>query len=248
VAPTPIWRDESGALVSDERELIVWDKLPGRYRYDLTVNDGRGAVVSDSVTVTIAPTKEIVLHFCSDTVTTGGSWSLVGDLTAASGCRAHDLSVGAPKVTTPRADPAGTARLAFIADPTQTYKLWLRLKADGNSWANDSVWVQFSGATDTAGTARYRIGTASALAVNLEECANCGISGWGWEDDGWGAVNTNGVRLRFPQGGVQIVQIQTREDGVSVEQVILSTEEYGAIRPGEAKYDSTMGSGGRGRG
>jgi hypothetical protein len=100
--------------------------------------------------------------------------------------------------------------------------------------------VQFSGATDVAGAARYRIGTSSGLAVNLEECANCGISGWGWEDDGWGAVNTNGVRLRFPHGGVQILQIQTREDGVSVDQVILSSEKYVTARPGKAKNDTTI--------
>jgi hypothetical protein len=60
------------------------------------------------------------------------------------------------------------------------------------------------------------------LAVNLEECANCGTSGWGWEHDGWGAVNRNGVILRFPEGGQQWIRIQTREDGVSVDQIVLS--------------------------
>jgi hypothetical protein len=71
----------------------------------------------------------------------------------------------------------------------KVYKLWVRLKADSNSWSNDSIWIQFSGAADAAGTPKYQIGTTSGLAVNLEECSNCGLSGWGWEDDGWGALN-----------------------------------------------------------
>ena len=61
------------------------------------------------------------------------------------------------------------------------YKLWIRLKAAANSWANDSVWVQFSGATDVAGVQKFQIDTTSGLAVNLEECSGCGVSGWGWK-------------------------------------------------------------------
>jgi hypothetical protein len=74
--------------------------------------------------------------------------------------------------------------------------------------------------------------------VNLEECSGCGESGWGWEDDGWGAVNRNGVTLRFPEGGVQTIRIQTREDGVSIDQIVLSSEKYKTTRPGTAKNDT----------
>ena len=65
------------------------------------------------------------------------------------------------------------------------------------------------------------------------------MSGWGWEDDGWGGVNVNGVTLRFPQGGAQKIRIQTREDGVSVDAVVLSSEKYKTSRPGTAKNDTT---------
>ena len=118
--------------------------------------------------------------------------------------------------------------------------VYTRLKAEGDYWGNDSVYIQFSGATDSAGNAAYRIGTASALAINLEECSNCGISGWGWEDDGWGAVNTDGVTLRFPEGGRQILRIQAREDGVSIDTIVLSAEKYKTTRPGSAKNDNTL--------
>jgi hypothetical protein len=76
--------------------------------------------------------------------------------------------------------------------------------------------------------------------VNLEECVNCGISGWGWEDDGWGAKDRNGVMLRFPQGGRQTLRIQTREDGVSIDQIVLSAVKYRTVRPGTAKNDNTI--------
>jgi hypothetical protein len=128
----------------------------------------------------------------------------------------------------------------FVADPTQEYKLWLRLKAEDDNWANDSVFVQFTGAKDGAGNPIYEIGTTSALAVNLEECSGCGVSGWGWEDDGWGAVNVNGTTLRFPDGGSQTLRIQTREDGVSIDQIVLSAVKYKTTRPGAAKNDATL--------
>ena len=66
------------------------------------------------------------------------------------------------------------------------------------------------------------------------------MSGWGWEDDGWGAFNKNGVLLRFPDGGPQTLWIQTREDGVSVDQIVLSAEKYLTARPGAAKNDHTI--------
>ena len=76
--------------------------------------------------------------------------------------------------------------------------------------------------------------------MNLEECSGCGESGWGWEDDGWGAVNRNGVTLRFPDGGGQSIVIQQREDGVSIDQIVLSSEKYLTTRPGTAKNDQTI--------
>jgi hypothetical protein len=165
---------------------------------------------------------------------------VVDDPTAAEGQRLFYPNAGAAKVTTALANPPGFVDKIFVADPTQTYKLWVRLKAQDNRGANDSLWVQFSGAIDTAGRPNYRIGTTEGLAVNLEECLGCGVSGWGWEDDGWGAVNRNGTLLRFPEGGIQRLRIQVREDGVSVDQIVLSAVKYRTTRPGAAKNDTTI--------
>ena len=99
---------------------------------------------------------------------------------------------------------------------------------------------KFRGRRIPTGKPAYRIGTTSGLAVNLEECANCGVSGWGWEDDGWGAPGRNGVLLRFPGGGQQTIRLQRREDGVSIDQIVLLAEKYLTARPGSAKNDTTI--------
>jgi hypothetical protein len=53
-------------------------------------------------------------------------------------------------------------------------------------------------------------------------------------------VNKNGTLLRFPEGGFQRIRIQVREDGVSVDQFVLSAVKYRTTRPGTAKNDTTI--------
>jgi len=234
------WRDSTGAVISTDRVASIEAKRPGTYTFQLTVFDDRGGSATDSVIITITPTKEIVLYGAIDTQLFGSLWTTVADGSAAGGRRLYNPNAGAAKVTTPAANPASYVDIPFIADPSQTYKLWIRLKADGNNFANDSVWVQFRDSTTAAGVPAYRVGTTSGLAVNLEECSGCGLAGWGWEDDGWGAVNQNGTTVRFPDGGLQFIRIQRREDGVSIDQVVLSSEKYLTTRPGSAKNDQTI--------
>jgi hypothetical protein len=75
----------------------------------------------------------------------------------------------------------------------------------------------------------------------LEECSGCGLSGWGWRDDGWGTAGAmSGTLMRFPQGGLQTIRVQTREDGVSLDQIVLSARKYKTTRPGAVKNDATM--------
>jgi hypothetical protein len=103
------------------------------------------------------------------------------------------------------------------------------------------VFVQFTGAANVSGTPVYRTGTTSSLEVNLEECSGCGLSGWGWRDQRWGPTLTSQpVLLRFPQGGTQYLVIQSREDGLSIDQIVLSSEKYVTMRPGADKNDATI--------
>jgi hypothetical protein len=207
-------------------------------------HDGRSDIAvattgsTSLIVVTITASTEIVIH--ASRYSTELGWTTVYDETAASSQRVHYPNAHAPKTAAPLADPTHHLDVGFVADPTLTYKLWVRLKADDNHYTNDSIWVQFSGAVDVSGKPVARIGTTAGLSVNLEECAGCGVSGWGWEDDAWGSRNQNGMLLRFPEGGGQLLRIQVREDGVSLDQIVLSAEKYLTARPGAAKNDTTI--------
>jgi hypothetical protein len=232
------WRDETGQLIGNDVWAVFPPQFPGTYAFTLTVRDGRGGEDTDQIDVTILNEPEIVLH--TRQTWPNGIWEAVADSTAASEERMFYPNANAPKVPAPSADPTSYFDVWFAPDPTLTYKLWVRLKAQDNYWGNDSVWVQFSGAVNASGQPAYRIGSTSGLPINLEECANCGVAGWGWEDDGWGAPNVNGALLRFPDGGGQQIRIQVREDGVSVDQIVLSAVKYRSARPGAAKNDTLI--------
>ena len=233
------WRNASGALLSTDAMLELPILGSGTYEFFVTVFDDRGGETRDSVVLTIVPLKDIVLHLKEGTA--AGFWTLVNDAAAASGGRAYDLNRGAPKAAAPQANATSYAIIKFIADPSQTYKVWVRLKADGNNWANDSVFLQFSGAADASGNPIAAVGTAIGLDVNLEECSGCGISGWGWRDDAWGqrGVAPSATRVRF-SGSYGYIMLQTREDGVSIDQIVMSSERYVTARPGAVKNDATI--------
>jgi hypothetical protein len=60
------------------------------------------------------------------------------------------------------------------------------VRASATAHNNDSVFVQFDHSVDGAGNPVWRIDTASATMVILEDCSNCGVKGWGWSDNGYG--------------------------------------------------------------
>ena len=115
----------------------------------------------------------------------------------------------------------------------------MRGKAQSDYWGNDSVFVQFSSSVDGSGAARYRIGTTSAYEVNLEDCSGCGLSGWGWQDNGWG-VGVLGPEVVFASPGTQRIRVQTREDGFTIDQIVLSPQRYFTTAPGSLKNDTTI--------
>lgn len=182
--------------------------------------------------------SEIVLYG-ADARNLTGAWVIESDATAAGGKRIRHPNGGAAKVTTPQANPQHSFELAFNAEAGRPYRLWIRGKADSNSYANDSVFVQFSGSVTSAGAATFRIGSTSAAEFNLEACSGCAVSGWGWEDNGWG-TGVLGPTIYFASTGTQTVRIQTREDGLAIDQVVLSPSAYFNTSPGAAKNDTVI--------
>ncbi|MGH9410781.1 MAG: SBBP repeat-containing protein [Vicinamibacterales bacterium] len=166
-----------------------------------------------------------------------GDWKIVQDSTAAGGWAVHEPDQGRAKVTTPAADPQNYFELEFLADASVPYHLWLRMKADNDSYQNDSVWVQFSDSIDGGGNPVWRIGSNDATPVSLEDCSGCGEQGWGWNDNGYGVP---GTPVYFATSGWHTIRIQQREDGISIDQIVLSSNQWANTAPGANRNDATI--------
>ena len=185
------------------------------------------------------PAAGDVVLWAAESPTKVGAWSVVGDATAAGGSRISNPDAGAPKRGNASANPADYFEMTFNAQSGVNYRLWVRSKAQDDFWGNDSVFIQFSDSVDSRGAAVFRIGTNGATEMNLEACSGCGIQGWGWQDNGWG-VNVLGPLIRFQTTGTHTIRIQVREDGLSIDQIVLSPQTYLSTAPGGLRNDNTI--------
>ena len=173
----------------------------------------------------------------------GSDWNLTDAADASGGVMMLNPDWGAAKRATALASPASYVELTVTVAAGVPYHLWLRGRATGNAYANDSLYVQFSGAVDAAGAPLARIGTSSGLPLILEQGRDLGVSGWGWTDAGYDAV---APPVYFAQSGVQTIRMQQREDGFGWDQLILSSAVFSAP-PGRAKGDTTLVDAGFGK-
>lgn len=214
------------AAPSDHYGLIAEFPWPGT----------SAAPVPPPPTSTPSVPGEVILHAREATAVVG-NWNAVPDASAAGGTRLSNPDQGTPKLTTASANPSNYFELTFNADAGRPYRLWIRGRAENDAWTNDSVFVQFSGTVSEWGTAEYRIGTTSAASLSIEEGGGMGLSGWGWQDTGYGTV---APPIYFAASGAQRIRIQQREDGVSIDQVVLSPSAYLTVPPGASKNDATI--------
>ncbi|HEY2908107.1 MAG TPA: hypothetical protein VGJ29_19530, partial [Vicinamibacterales bacterium] len=182
-------------------------------------------------------TPSTIILYASAGAITGTRWATVADSTAAGGAAIFNADHGDAKLVTPFAMPASYVDLTFTAPAHVAYHLWLRMRAEGDAFTNDSVSAQFSDTVTTSGAADFRIGTTRAIAVVLEEGTNAGLSAWGWADNGYGTL---GVNVQFATTGTHTLRLQQREDGVRIDQVVLSPSTYLATSPGTTKRDTTI--------
>jgi len=197
----------------------------------------------------LSPDDDILVYAGAATSIVG-NWQAASDGTAAGGVRMWNPNRGAAKITSAQANPPDYFEVRFNATAGVGYRLWMRGKAESNSYSNDSVFVQFDGSVTASvgGSATFRIGTSSATEYNLENCSGCGVAAWGWQDNAYG----NGVwgsLIYFASTGEQTMRVQVREDGLSIDQIMLSPEKFRSTAPGTPKNDTTIypatdGSGG----
>ena len=181
--------------------------------------------------------KEIVLYPASDRLAAGQNWQSIADATAAGGARLFNPDQGAPKLSSPSAAGNDYFEVQFTAEAGVPYHLWIRSQALDDHWMNDSVFVQFSGSVDVSGSPTFRIGSAQATIVSLEDCGGCGEQGWGWNDNGYGFLADP---IYFATSGPQTIRVLRREDGISIDQIVLSAGTYLNAAPGAAKNDTTI--------
>jgi hypothetical protein len=193
------------------------------------------------VSATAAPDpgggSDIVLY-ARDVTAIAGNWSRVGSWSGAGGEKMQSADRGWATTERPVAAPTDYFEARFRPEANRPYRVWVRLRAGHDSKYNDSIWVQFSGAVDTSGSPLWRMGTTSALMVNLEACSGCGVSMWGWRNGAWWLPQATIVQ--FPSTVEQTIRVQTREDGVEVDQIVLSPVRYFNEAPGTLVNDTTI--------
>jgi len=221
-------RDRVGTLMKFVPPVVANGKV-------FMANHDNGVAVYGLLPATTA--GEIVLY-AKNAKPINGNWRVVADATAAGGARVEQPDAGAAKVAAPLANPTNYFELTFTAEANRGYRLWLRGRAQNDSYNNDSVYVQFSGSVTSTGASANRIGTTQAEAVVLENCRGCGVSGWGWQDNGYG-TGVLGPLMYFSVGP-QTIRIQGREDGISIDQILLSPTRYLTSSPGLTKNDATI--------
>ena len=179
-----------------------------------------------------------IVIYASDVERWQGNWTRAAAGSAANGQEMVSADYGWSTANDALASPADYFEAMFIAPSDTAYHVWLRLRATGDSKWNDSVWVQFNDAMGPSGSAAYRIGTADGLLVNLEPCNACGVGGWGWSDTGYG--RSQAATVIFAQSGTHTLRVQTREDGVRIDQLVLSPANYIGGSPGQGRADATI--------
>jgi PKD repeat protein len=127
--------------------------------------------------------------------------------------------------------------MTFPANSGQPYHLWIRGKAANNSYYHDSAFVQFSDSVTSTGAVIDRIGTTSAAAVVLQGCTGNSEQGWGWQDSGWCA---SGPNIYFSSTGTHTIQVQVRETGFEIDQIVLSPQTYLTAAPGSRVSNNTI--------
>lgn len=202
------------------------------------LDGSRSSAPGGSITSHLWSFRDEIVLYASDFANTDlhGRWQKVSTPDAAGGVLLRNADLGEAKLSTPLASPTNYVEIRFTAVQGVPYHLWIRLRAEADHWDNDAITVQFSSSVDAAGNPIFRIGTTQGDNVSLEEGSG-GVQGWGWNDNDYGGLADP---IYFDSSGVQTLRIQQRQDGVLLDQIVLSAGTYYDTRPGILKNDTTI--------
>ena len=207
---------------------------PGTLKNDETVVDGSGQPAPPPG----ASIDEIALH-ATDATLLAGAWTRTADTTAASGVRRK--SQRRCGESDDRASESRALRRADVPRRRGQRATGCGFAARRRRTGGPTIRCTSSSATRSPTLAPPS--TASArrpgAEINLEDCSGCGLSGWGWQDNGYG-VDLLGADIRFATGGLHTIRVQVREDGIGIDQIVLSASRYFRLPPGTLKNDGTI--------
>jgi hypothetical protein len=167
-----------------------------------------------------------------------GSWTTASDPTSPNSIKLVTTDAGVANTNNPLANPIDYFDVTFNANAGTPYTIWLRLQALGNSKFNDAVWVQFSDAR-VNGASVYPINTTSGLLVNLATTSEAtSLNNWGWQNTAYWL--SQATTVTFATSGTHTMRIQIREDGVELDQIVLSAGPYLNSPPGGPTNDTTI--------
>jgi hypothetical protein len=167
-----------------------------------------------------------------------GSWTSTSDATSANGLKLTTPDAGWSTASAPLVAPADYIDVMFDADAGIPYTLWLRMRALNDNKYNDALWVQFSDAL-VANTPVYPLNSTSGLLVNLATDATAvSLHGWGWQNGAYWLLQP--ATVTFAASGSHTMRIQVREDGVQLDQIVLSPGKFLTAPPGPLTNDSTI--------
>ena len=119
--------------------------------------------------------------------------------------------------------------MRFTAKRSTAYYLWIRMRAQSNSNANDSIHVQFSDSVDARVSRRSGSGRRARprCCCRMDRAAARRGDGDGPTTAG---ISWSPSTLRAD--GAHVVRIQQREDGAEIDQVVLSPVTFASSAPG----------------
>jgi hypothetical protein len=185
------------------------------------------------------PVGDVVIY-ASDVTQGGlhGSWQTASDSTSPNRIKLTTTNAGVTATSSPLASPTHYVDISFNAAAGTPYTVWLRLRALNNSASNDSVWLQFSDAR-AGGTPIYAIGSTSGLLITLAtDGTGSGLNQWGWTNGAYWLSQT--ATVTFASSGQHTLRVQVREDGVQLDQIVLSPSLYLTEAPGQSSGDQTI--------
>jgi PKD repeat protein len=235
-------------LVTSDRAMASYTPSPAltsntTYYWQVVARNSSGTTAGPVWSFTTAPptssSGDIVIY-ASDLLNGSwhGAWTTASDATSPNGIKLVTPDAGWASTDAPLAAPIHYIDVPFNPTPGTPYTLWLRVRAQDNSKWNDAVWVQFSDAR-VNGSPIYPLNSTSALLINLAtDAVAASLNGWGWQNGAYWFSQP--ATVTFTASSPHTLRIQVREDGVQIDQIVLSPGTYLSTPPGPPTNDSTI--------